>query len=184
DRATTSAAPPTPPVTSGADSAATSVTAPQPVAVDLAGTGIAEQIDTTKATSAVPTRPPGPRGPERLTEQAGGAAARRRMLLVAGAVVAALVTVAAGVFAFRGGNTIGGTGLAGTNATSVTNTAANCGALDVDFTKGANATLVTHNGNAGSFDYQAGGLRLSEQPKTDVRSRRGGRNIATWLGDT
>src|SRR5262249_53665691 len=93
DRAAT--APATPPVTpgGGADRASARAAAPQPMAVDLAGTGIAEQIDTTKSTSAAPTRPPGPRGPERPAERAGGGDARRRMLLVAGAVVAALVTV-------------------------------------------------------------------------------------------
>jgi actin-like ATPase involved in cell morphogenesis/regulation of enolase protein 1 (concanavalin A-like superfamily) len=172
------------PAGGGTGRADTSATAPQPLSVDLADTGIAEQIDTTTSTSgAPPDWGPTPAGPGEA-EQAGDGSGRRRMLIAAGAVVVTLLTVAAGVFALRDrfGSTIAGTGAASTSATSVSSTAANCGALDVDFTKGANGSLVQHNENVGSFEYQAGGLRLSAQRNTDVRGDREGKITAPWLG--
>src|SRR5215470_13601545 len=148
---------------------------PRPVVADLVSNGTAPQMDATaQIDSTAPRTDAGPTGwaagsgmpPDK---QAGNGSSRRRMLIVAGAAVVALLTVtAAGVLVSRSSGRIEG--------------AASCGALDVDFTKGANGTLVPRNADVGSFEYQSGGLRLSAQRNTDARGDREGRITAPWLG--
>jgi regulation of enolase protein 1 (concanavalin A-like superfamily) len=80
----------------------------------------------------------------------------------------------------RGTGAIEGTATSSGPSSSAASTA-NCGALDADFTKGANGSLVQRNGEAGTFEYQSGGLRLSAQRNTDARGDREGRITAPWL---